>query len=55
MDLPSNPGSCVVCGSKLVKNGRHPSGTQRWRCRSCGSPASVGAPTSPAAISCTGS
>ncbi|TGY31904.1 IS1249 family transposase [Microbacterium laevaniformans] len=37
MDLPSNQGSCVVCGSKLVKNGRHPSGTQRWRCRSCGS------------------
>nr|WP_307334339.1 IS1249 family transposase [Microbacterium sp. SORGH_AS_1204] len=27
----------MVCGSKLVKNGRHPSGTQRWRCRPCGS------------------
>ncbi|QTX06334.1 IS1249 family transposase [Agromyces archimandritae] len=27
----------MVCGSRLVKNGRHPSGTQRWRCRTCGS------------------
>lgn len=26
----------MVCGSRLVKNGRHPSGTQRWRCPSCG-------------------
>ncbi|MFZ4895054.1 transposase-like zinc-binding domain-containing protein [Plantibacter sp. Mn2098] len=26
-----------MCGSRLVKNGRHPSATQRWRCPSCGS------------------
>lgn len=26
----------MLCGEKLVKNGRHPSGTQRWRCRTCG-------------------
>ncbi|MGO2112269.1 MAG: IS1249 family transposase [Pseudoclavibacter sp.] len=37
MDLPSNSTTCLVCGSVLVKNGRHPSGTQRWRCRTCGS------------------
>lgn len=27
----------MVCGSPLVKNGKHRSGTQRWRCRACGS------------------
>lgn len=37
MDLPSNSTACLVCGAKLVKNGKHPSGTQRWRCPSCGS------------------
>ncbi|WP_425556695.1 IS1/IS1595 family N-terminal zinc-binding domain-containing protein [Klugiella xanthotipulae] len=26
----------MVYGSSLVKNGRHRSGTQRWRCPSCG-------------------
>lgn len=26
----------MVCGSRLVKNGRHRSGTQRWRCPACG-------------------
>ncbi|WP_419672792.1 transposase-like zinc-binding domain-containing protein, partial [Agromyces seonyuensis] len=26
----------MVCGTGLVKNGRHPSGTQRWRCPACG-------------------
>ena len=36
MDLPSNLRTCVVCGARLVKNGRHRSGTQRWRCRDCG-------------------
>lgn len=36
MDLPSNTTTCLVCGSKLVKNGHHRSGTQRWRCPSCG-------------------
>ncbi|WP_444543226.1 IS1/IS1595 family N-terminal zinc-binding domain-containing protein [Microbacterium album] len=37
MDLPSNSASCLVCASRLVKNGRHPSGTQRWRWKECGS------------------
>ena len=36
MGLPSNSTTCLVCGTKLVKNGRHPSGTQRWRCPLCG-------------------
>lgn len=26
----------MICGTRLVKNGRHRSGTQRWRCPSCG-------------------
>ncbi|MFJ2542251.1 IS1249 family transposase [Microbacterium sp. NPDC087589] len=26
----------MVCGARLVKNGRHRSGTQRWRCPGCG-------------------
>jgi len=34
--LPTNSTTCLVCGTKLVKNGRHRSGTQRWRCPSCG-------------------
>lgn len=36
MDLPSNTTTCLVCDSRLVKNGKHRSGTQRWRCPSCG-------------------
>lgn len=36
MGLPTNSTTCLVCGTKLVKNGRHRSGTQRWRCPSCG-------------------
>jgi len=36
VDLPSNKTTCVVCGSKLVKNGKTAAGTQRWRCPSCG-------------------
>ncbi|MFT4185679.1 MAG: hypothetical protein QM613_00370 [Micrococcaceae bacterium] len=28
---------CVLCGGLLVKNGRHPNGSQRWKCRECGS------------------
>lgn len=36
MDLPSNTGSCLVCGVALVKNGRTTAGTQRWRCPGCG-------------------
>lgn len=31
-----NSVTCLLCGNKLVKNGRHPSGTQRWRCTRCG-------------------
>lgn len=27
---------CLVCGTRLVKNGHHRSGTQRWRCPNCG-------------------
>lgn len=27
---------CLLCNGKLVKNGKHPSGTQRWRCKACG-------------------
>lgn len=26
----------MVCGSKLIKNDRHPSGAQRWKYRSWG-------------------
>lgn len=37
MDLPRNQARCVLDETPLVKNGRHPSGTQRWRCPSCGS------------------
>lgn len=36
MGLATNSTTCLVCGIKLVKNGRHRSGTQRWRCPSCG-------------------
>ncbi|WP_455429395.1 IS1/IS1595 family N-terminal zinc-binding domain-containing protein [Leucobacter soli] len=31
-----NTTRCLLCGAKLVKNGKHPSGTQRWRCTQCG-------------------
>ncbi|WP_425556719.1 IS1249 family transposase, partial [Klugiella xanthotipulae] len=39
--MPNTPnsGKCAVCDSKLVKNGRHRSGTQRWRCPNCGASA----------------
>lgn len=33
---PHNPTTCRLCAGKLVKNGRHPSGTQRWRCKDYG-------------------
>lgn len=36
MPNPLNSTSCLLCGIKLVKNGKHRSGTQRWRCPSCG-------------------
>lgn len=39
MDVPSNSTTCVVCGSRLVKNGRTAAGTQRWKCPSCGASA----------------
>jgi hypothetical protein len=35
--LPTNSTRCVLCGNALVKNGKTSSGTQRWRCLSCGS------------------
>lgn len=31
-----NTNKCAVCNTTLVKNGKHPSGTQRWRCPRCG-------------------
>lgn len=37
MGLPTNSTTYLVCDTKLVKNGKHRSGTQRWRCPSCGS------------------
>ena len=27
---------CAVCGSRMVRNGKTGSGSQRWRCPSCG-------------------
>ncbi|MBF0817825.1 IS256 family transposase, partial [Microbacterium paludicola] len=39
MDLPSNTTTCLVCGSRLIKNGRTAAGTQRWRCPECGASA----------------
>ena len=36
MDVPPNTTTCMVCRSKLVKNGKTAAGTQRWRCPSCG-------------------
>lgn len=36
MPKSSNSTTCLLCGNKLVKNGKHPSGTQRWRCSTCG-------------------
>ena len=26
----------MLCNNRLIKNGRHPSGTQRWKCATCG-------------------
>ena len=36
MPKTSNPGKCAVCDTRLMKNGKHRSGTQRWRCPTCG-------------------
>lgn len=36
MPRTSNTAACLLCGTQLVKNGKHPSGTQRWRCKTCG-------------------
>ena len=30
---------CPVCGQPMKRNGRTSAGTQRWRCRECGSSA----------------
>lgn len=32
----THPSLCVVCDTKLVKNGRNTAGNQRWKCPSCG-------------------
>ncbi|WP_344774823.1 IS1249 family transposase [Gryllotalpicola kribbensis] len=37
MPNTSNSTVCLVCASRLVKNGRTKAGTQRWRCPECGS------------------
>jgi len=31
-----NQTTCVLCGKRLVKNGKTAAGTQRWRCLDCG-------------------
>lgn len=36
MPNASNTSSCLVCGQRLVKNGKTAAGTQRWRCPDCG-------------------
>lgn len=36
MPEPHNSTICLLCAGKLVKNGKHPSGKQRWRCKECG-------------------
>lgn len=36
MPTTTPPSQCVICHTTLVKNGKHPSGTQRWRYRTCG-------------------
>lgn len=36
MPKSSNTSKCALCHTNLVKNGKHPSGTQRWRCPTCG-------------------
>lgn len=40
MPNPSNTTRCLLCHSKLVKNGRTAAGTQRWRCPNCGASSS---------------
>lgn len=34
--LPQNS-FCLLCKTRLIKNGKHPAGNQRWRCPECGS------------------
>lgn len=36
MPNPLNTTHCLVCKNKLVKNGTTATGTQRWRCTTCG-------------------
>lgn len=40
MPNPSNTTRCLLCDTKLVKNGRTPAGTQRWKCPDCGASSS---------------
>ncbi|MGO1539781.1 MAG: IS1249 family transposase [Leucobacter sp.] len=40
MPKPSNTTRCLLCDTKLVKNGRTAAGTQRWKCPSCGASSS---------------
>lgn len=36
MPKTSNTTRCLLCDTKLVKNGKTAAGTQRWKCPSCG-------------------
>lgn len=38
--------ACPICGSEMRRNGKTRSGTQRWRCKSCGA-SSTASRTSP--------
>lgn len=40
MPNTTNTTTCVLCESKLVKNGATAAGTQRWRCPNCGASSS---------------
>ena len=33
--------TCPICGRRMDRNGRTSSGSQRWRCMSCGASATV--------------
>ncbi|WP_235829183.1 IS1249 family transposase [Gulosibacter macacae] len=36
MPNPTNTSTCLLCATRLVKNGTTSAGTQRWRCPRCG-------------------
>lgn len=40
----ANQPRCVVCGNKLVKNGKTGAGRTRWRCKNCGASSTVSRP-----------